>query len=111
MGANRMQKGIRWITVIAIVGAVIAPIIPQIIWSFAHRWLFPSLLPSQWSLEAWEYIFTRSSRVGEGFMNSLAIAVFVSFLSIVVAVPAARVRPRSHSYAKPSRGTVPCGEP
>lgn len=85
-----MQKLVRWITIIAIVGAVVAPIIPQIIWSFAHRWLFPSMLPTQWSLDNWQYVFSGSSRVGEGFMNSLVIAVVVSFLSILVAVPAAR---------------------
>jgi putative spermidine/putrescine transport system permease protein len=85
-----MQRAIRWITVIVIVAGVLAPIIPQIIWSLSHRWLFPSLLPSEWSLEPWQYILTPSSRVGEGFINSMAIALFVSLLSIVVAVPAAR---------------------
>jgi putative spermidine/putrescine transport system permease protein len=85
-----MSRAVRWIAVIAIVAGVFAPMIPQVIWSFAHRWLFPSLLPSEWSLESWQYVFTPSSRVGEGFVNSLAIAIFVSLLSILVALPAAR---------------------
>ncbi len=85
-----MSKLIRWITSITIVVAVIGPIIPQIIWSLSHRWLFPSLLPNQWSLEPWQYVFSPSSRVGEGFINSLAIAIVVSFLSVLVALPAAR---------------------
>jgi putative spermidine/putrescine transport system permease protein len=85
-----MQRSIRWITAIAIIGGVLAPMIPQVIWSLSHRWLFPSLLPSEWSLDPWQYILTPSSRVGEGFLNSLAIAIFVSLLAVLVAVPAAR---------------------
>ena len=40
-----MQKLVRWIAGISIVVAILGPIIPQIIWSFVHRWLFPALLP------------------------------------------------------------------
>lgn len=85
-----MWKFLRWLAVISIFIAVIAPIIPQIIWSFAHRWLFPTLLPSQWSLQPWQYVLSPSSRVGEGFLNSLAIALVVSLLSIVIGLPASR---------------------
>jgi putative spermidine/putrescine transport system permease protein len=85
-----MQRAIRWITAVVIIGAVLAPMIPQLIWSLSHRWLFPSLLPTEWSLEPWQYILTPSSRVGEGFINSMAIAIAVSLLSVLVAVPAAR---------------------
>src|SRR5688572_2412177 len=85
-----MWKFLRWLAVISIVIAVIAPIIPQIIWSFAHRWLFPALLPTQWSLEPWQYVMSESSRVGEGFMNSLAIALVVCLLSILIGLPTSR---------------------
>jgi len=80
----------RWIAVAFIVVAVLAPIVPQIIWSFAGRWFFPSLLPTEWSLDSWRYVFSESSRVGEGLLNSLLIAAFVSLLSIIVGLPAAR---------------------
>ncbi|MAU11876.1 MAG: hypothetical protein CL607_18770 [Anaerolineaceae bacterium] len=85
-----MQKAVRWIAAISITLGVLLPVVPQIIWSFAHRWLFPNLLPTEWSLSSWEYVFTASSRVGEGFINSLLIATFVCFLSILVGLPAAR---------------------
>ena len=80
----------RWIAVTVIVLTVLAPIIPQIIWSFAFRWFFPDLLPGGWSLEPWAYVASPSSRVGEGLLNSLAVALIVSFLSILVGLPAAR---------------------
>jgi putative spermidine/putrescine transport system permease protein len=85
-----MPKYIRWFTVIVIIVAVLGPMIPQVLWSFASRWFFPNLFPAEWNLESWQYVFTDSSRVGEGFMNSLKIAIFVCSLSILVGVPAAR---------------------
>ena len=85
-----MKKFWRWLAIISIVVSVLAPIIPQIIWSFAFRWFFPDLLPSKWSLDAWQYVFTESSRVGEGLFNSLIIAMLVSLFSIIVGLPAAR---------------------
>lgn len=85
-----MPKIFRWIAIITIVFGVLLPVIPQIIWSFAFRWLFPSLLPTEWSMSSWEYTFSDSSRVVEGFTNSLEIAVFVCLLSIAVGLPAAR---------------------
>jgi len=80
----------RWLVLIVIFIGVLAPIIPQFIWSFAFRWFFPNLLPSEWSLEPWQYVFSDSSRVGEGLVNSLVIALIVSVLSIIVGLPAAR---------------------
>ena len=80
----------RRFVILAIYIGVLVPLIPQIIWSLAYRWYFPDLLPSVWSLKAWQYILTPSSRVGEGLLNSLGIALVVSLLSILVSLPAAR---------------------
>ncbi|MGB0384850.1 MAG: ABC transporter permease [Ardenticatenaceae bacterium] len=85
-----MKRFWRWLAIITIIVAVLAPIIPQIIWSFAFRWFFPDLLPNEWTLEAWRYVFSDASRVGEGLFNSLLIAGLVSLLSIIVGLPAAR---------------------
>jgi len=85
-----MLKIFRWVALISLLIAVIAPMIPQIMWSFAHRWLFPALVPSDWSLGPWQYVLSPSSRVGEGFVTSLAIALVVSFLSILVGLPTSR---------------------
>lgn len=85
-----MKRFWRQLAIITMVVSVLAPIIPQIIWSFAFRWFFPDLLPSEWSLDAWRYLFMEGSRVGEGLFNSLIIAMLVSLLSIIVGLPAAR---------------------
>ena len=86
----RMSKFFRWLALITIFLGVLAPIIPQVIWSFAFRWFFPSMLPSEWDTDSWVYAFSESSRVGEGFINSLEIAIFVCFLSMLVGIPASR---------------------
>ncbi|MEM7031786.1 MAG: ABC transporter permease [Chloroflexota bacterium] len=85
-----MKKFWRYLAVTIIILAVLGPIIPQIVWSFAFRWFFPDLLPGTWSLEPWQYVFTDTSRVGEGLWNSLIIALITSFFSILVGLPAAR---------------------
>ena len=85
-----MSKFWRWLAVTIIVVAVLAPIIPQFVWSFAFRWFFPNLLPTEWSMKPWLYVMSDSSRVGEGLLNSLKLALGVSFLSILVGLPAAR---------------------
>ena len=85
-----MQRLLKWIAIIAIVLGVLLPVVPQVIWSFAFRWLFPALLPNEWSMSSWEYILSDSSRVREGFTNSMLIATFVCLLSIAVGLPAAR---------------------
>lgn len=80
----------RWLAVTFIIVTVMAPLLVQIIWSLAFRWHFPSLWPSVWGLQAWQYVFTPSSRVGEALFNSVVLALFVSALSILVGLPAAR---------------------
>ena len=85
-----MARFWRWLAVITIFVTILAPIVPQLVWSFAFRWYFPALLPSVWSLDSWQYVFSDSSRVGEGLINSLEIALVVSVLSVIVGLPAAR---------------------
>lgn len=85
-----MTKFWRWLAVSVIFIAILGPIIPQIIWSFAFRWYFPDILPSEWSLNSWEYVFSDSSRVMEGLINSISIALTVSLLAVLVGLPAGR---------------------
>ncbi|MFM7171893.1 MAG: ABC transporter permease [Caldilinea sp.] len=73
------------------IGVVVGlPLLVQVIWSFAFRWYFPELLPSEWGLHAWRYVFSDSSRVGEALLTSLGIGLAVSLLSIGIGLPAAR---------------------
>ena len=69
---------------------LVLPLIPLLIWSFAHGWRYPSLLPNQWSLQAWEFAFSARSGVLESLGTTTFIAVVTTALSILVGVPAGR---------------------
>lgn len=73
-----------------IVILVLLPILPLALYSFAGRWLYPDILPSDWSLRAWEYIGRERSGVLEATLTSLGIAGFVTAICIVLGVPAGR---------------------
>lgn len=69
---------------------VLLPFVPLAIWSFAFRWGWPSLLPASWSGRAWRYIASPESQVLPALRNSLALALLVALLALLVGVPAGR---------------------
>lgn len=70
--------------------SVAAPLVPLLLWSFAHRWFFPAVLPTEWSLRAWSYVFSGSSQVLTALWNSTLVALAVTLLSAVIGLPAGR---------------------
>jgi putative spermidine/putrescine transport system permease protein len=70
--------------------SVAAPLIPLAIWSFAHRWFFPDVLPAMWSGRAWVYVFSDSSQVAQALLNSTFVALAVTLLSALIGLPAGR---------------------
>jgi putative spermidine/putrescine transport system permease protein len=60
------------------------------IWSFARSWFWPALLPANWSTHAWGYVLAPESGVGAALLTSIEIALLVTALSVVSAIPAAR---------------------
>lgn len=78
------------IAVWAMVAALMLPLIPLAIWSFARGWRFPDLLPAQWSWRAWAYAFSETS----GVLGSLGVTVWiagaVTVLATVIGIPAGR---------------------
>lgn len=86
-----MHRILRFIAFSAIVIGVLLPLLPQVIWSFAFRWFFPSLLPDEWGLRTWNYVFSPSSRVGEALLTSTILALAVVLFSVLIGLPAGRV--------------------
>jgi putative spermidine/putrescine transport system permease protein len=70
--------------------AVLLPLLPLLAWSFAGRWFFPALWPQAWSLDAWRYVLSPSSRVGEALVTSTAVALATVAVCVVLGLPAAR---------------------
>ena len=83
----------RWLGRIVVAGvlvAVLLPLVPLALYSLAGRWLYPDVLPAEWSLRAWEYVMRPRSQVLEAGFTSLALAVTVTTLATLFGVPAGR---------------------
>ena len=80
----------RQTALVLIVVVLFLPFLPLLIWSFAQGWYFPQLVPEQWTLANWQALFTSGSRVGQGFAESLLIAVLSTGLALLVGLPAGR---------------------
>ncbi|MGD1952400.1 MAG: ABC transporter permease [Leptolyngbyaceae cyanobacterium] len=80
----------RNITLSLIVIVLFLPFSPLLLWSVADGWYFPQLIPDQWTLANWSAILTASTKVGEGFLQSLVIAALSTGLALLVGLPAGR---------------------
>lgn len=80
----------RRIVVAGIAISVVVPILPLIVQSFAGRWLYPDILPDGIDMRAWAYVAQPQSRVLLATVRSLAIALSVTAICMVIGVPAGR---------------------
>lgn len=74
---------------------LIVPI--TLIWSFAQRWPFPKLLPTQWSNQFWLYEW-------DNILNAIEQSVFVALVSSTVSLLFAVI---AHEYHGKSSWRVP----
>ena len=79
---KKTTNPIRTIIYLGIILGVIIPMVPQLVWAYSHRWLFPSIIPSEWSMRAWEYIANPNTKVLSSTFNSLVIALSVKLKSL-----------------------------
>jgi ABC-type spermidine/putrescine transport system permease subunit II len=76
--------------VMIVAGLAIMPLALLTVWSFARAWFWPALLPREWSLRAWAYVFSPAADLFNAAVLSLGIAAAVTLLALLAAVPAAR---------------------
>lgn len=69
---------------------LVLPLVPLAIWSVAHGWRFPALLPGRWSGEAWAYALSSSSGVLQSLGVTLLVATCTTALAALIGVPAGR---------------------
>jgi putative spermidine/putrescine transport system permease protein len=58
--------------------------------SLAENWRFPSILPQEFSRRSWSYLFAASTGVPSILAESIFIALTVTILAVLIALPAAR---------------------
>src|SRR5262245_12969873 len=76
--------------VATVVGLAITPLALLAVWSLGRAWFWPALLPREWSLRAWAYVFSPAAEVFNALWLSAGIALMVTLLALVAALPAAR---------------------
>lgn len=83
---------VNWRTIagLALAGFLLLPVLPLIIWSFAHGWRFPDLLPQAWTLRPWTYALSPGSGVLQSFAVTTFIATATTLLAALIGVPAGR---------------------
>ena len=79
------------IAVVLIVVAILFPLVPLVIHSFARGYVFPQLVPAEWSTRAWRIVLATDGGTWNALRWSVVVAVAVTALSLLVALPAGRV--------------------
>ncbi|MFC4494680.1 ABC transporter permease [Streptomyces ovatisporus] len=69
---------------------VVAPLLPLLAWAFTRRWVYPGLLPQEWSLGAWTDAADPQRGVLAALGTSLGLALFTAATATVLGVLAAR---------------------
>lgn len=70
---------------------LIAPLLTFVPNAFAFRWFYPQLIPREWSLQAWDRLFGSGSDVFNTLVTSIVLGGGVTFLALVIGLPAAKV--------------------
>jgi putative spermidine/putrescine transport system permease protein len=81
---------LRTLAGIVLAGWLVLPFVPLVVWSFAHGWRFPDLLPREVSTKAWAYALSPASGVLQSFGLTAFIALATTLLAALVGIPAGR---------------------
>jgi putative thiamine transport system permease protein len=83
-GKPKTQSAEKWLSLIiaALLGSLyLGSFITTTLWSFAHRWRYPSVLPEQFSTKAWSRIF---QRIDEPFWCTFLLATLAATIAIIL---------------------------
>jgi putative spermidine/putrescine transport system permease protein len=89
------RDGIGAIIAISLILFIIGPMVSIVLWAFAVKWQYPSLIPTEFGFKWWAETFRRADIV-KAIPQSIGITVIATFLSALVSLPAsyafARIR-------------------
>jgi putative spermidine/putrescine transport system permease protein len=86
------KLGLKGIAYIVTAFIVFGPLSGLVIWSFAVKWYWPHLLPSEWGLFYWIKAF--QGELLRSFLTGVNIAVIVTIAVVIMSVPLAYVLAR-----------------
>ncbi|PHQ71886.1 MAG: hypothetical protein COB93_02100 [Sneathiella sp.] len=97
------KQGLSWIAWLSLglmLTWLILPLLPLALWSISHRWYFPDILPSEYSLHAWKYVFSDTAGVMTALGQTTLIALGTTALAVLIGVPAGRALGLYHFKGK-----------
>ncbi len=79
----------RWYVLIVIMLAIttLLPLLVSGLFTFGKEWLYPELLPKEFTLESWWAIFSPRYNLGVSVFNSLLVAILVALFTTGLAFP------------------------
>lgn len=83
-------RGSRGLAGLALGLFMVLPVLPLAIWSFAHGWRFPALLPQEASLDGWAIALSDRAGVLQSFALTALIAAATTLIALVIGLPAGR---------------------
>jgi putative spermidine/putrescine transport system permease protein len=75
----------------AVVFIVCVPYIPILIQSVGRKWFWPNVIPAEFTLEGWRYVFSSSVDTFGALWLTLAVALATTLLTILIGLPAGKV--------------------
>ncbi len=75
---------------VVVLGGVLLPLVPLVIWSVAGQWRYPALLPQQWSSRGVAQLVDPRSQILSGLGLSAGIGLAVAVLACLIGFPAGR---------------------
>lgn len=83
-----LRQALTLIMLVVFGGFLLLPLLSLLLWAVAERWNYPGLLPQQFGLRWWSWIFTNAD-IGKAARWSLLTAPTVTAVSAVICLPAA----------------------
>jgi len=81
------KNGFGLIALVILALVILGPLYSVVLWAFAERWRYPSLIPNEFGLKFWEQTFSRAD-ILEALPFSIVLALTVTALSAVICLPA-----------------------
>lgn len=73
-----------------IISLLLLPILIMLFWSISASWPWPKILPHDFTLRAYFYIFNPSTKIFKIMLNSMLLSFIVTVLTLLISIPAAR---------------------
>jgi putative spermidine/putrescine transport system permease protein len=86
--ATIRRDGFGLLAMIVLILVILGPLYSVVLWAFAERWQYPSLIPTQFGLRYWGETFSRAD-ILRALPFSIVLAMVVTLLSAAICLPAA----------------------